>query len=179
MRLTVCPRAPICNKEPDYRSRQDVLSIQTRRLIVRFLVCSTPLLVLRTRLYTASVVSLTDRRSDWLTCVRLIQLWHANPLLHIQINTVPSPVWRASLMWRKEKAFPLPGTAALWVFWKREFPAFSEAVDSPMLAGMGRETVYKISQSLVAARFVFRIVWSLWNLTGSCAADVSNFKEMR
>ena len=54
----------------------------------------------------------------------------ATQLLHIQINTgntMPWPVWRASPTWSKQKAFPLPGTAALWVFWKSreyEFPAF-------------------------------------------------------
>ena len=41
----------------------------------------------------------------------------------------------------------------------------------------------KISQSLEAARFVFRIVPSLWNLTGTSAAGLpkclSNFKAMR
>ena len=49
-------------------------------------------------------------------------------LLRIQINTgntAPSPTWRASPTWRKQTAFPLPSTIALWVFWKtREFPAF-------------------------------------------------------
>ena len=34
-------------------------------------------------------------------------------------------------------------SVALWVFLKfREIPEFAEAVDSPMLADMGRETVY-------------------------------------
>ena len=41
----------------------------------------------------------------------------------------------------------------------------------------------KISQSLKATRFVFRIVQSLWNLTGTSAAGLpkclSNFKAMR
>ena len=41
----------------------------------------------------------------------------------------------------------------------------------------------KISQSLKAARFVFRIMWSLWNLTGTSAALLpmcqSNFIAMR
>ena len=40
-------------------------------------------------------------------------------------NTVPSPTWCPSPTWRKQKAFPFPGTVALWVFCKsREFPAF-------------------------------------------------------
>ena len=89
-----------------------------------YLVCSTPLLALRIGLYTASLVSLTDVLIGWHTsdCDAPTQL------LLIQINTennAPSPTWRASLKWRKQKAFPLPETVALWVLWKsREFPAF-------------------------------------------------------
>ena len=88
------------------------------------IVCSTPLLAPRIGLYTASLVSLEDALIGWSAsdCDAPIQLWR------IQINTeytLPSPTWRASPTWRKQKAFPLPGTAALWVFWKsREFPAF-------------------------------------------------------
>ena len=88
------------------------------------LVCSTPLLAPRIGLYTASLVSLTG----------VLIGWHASDcdappqLLRIQINmgnAAPSPTWRASTTWRKQKAFPLPGTIALWVLWKsREFPAF-------------------------------------------------------
>ena len=75
-------------------------------------------------LYTASVVSLKEALIGWSASDydASIQLWR------IKINTgytLPSPTWRASPTWRKQKAFPLPGTAALWVFWKsREFPAF-------------------------------------------------------
>ena len=75
-------------------------------------------------LYTASVVSLKDALIGWSASDydASIQLWR------IKINTgytLPSPTWRASPTWRKQNAFPLPGTAALWVFWKsREFPAF-------------------------------------------------------
>ena len=89
-----------------------------------FIVCSTPLLAPRIGLYTASVVSLKDALIGWSASDydASIQLWR------IKINTgytLPSPTWRASPTWRKQKAFPLPGTAALWVFWKsREFPAF-------------------------------------------------------
>ena len=88
------------------------------------LVCSTPLLAPRIGLYTASLVSLKNALIGWSASDydAPIQLWR------IQINTgytLPSPTWRASPTWRKQKAFPLPGTAALWVFWKsREFPAF-------------------------------------------------------
>ena len=88
------------------------------------IVCSTPLLAPRKGLYTASLVSLKDAVIGWSASDydAPIQLWR------IQINTgytLPSPTWRASPTWRKQKAFPLPGTAALWVFWKsREFPAF-------------------------------------------------------
>ena len=79
------------------------------------LVCSTPLLALRIGLYTASLVSLKDALIGWSASDydAPIQLWR------IQINTgytLPSPTWRASPTWRKQKAFPLPGTAALWVF---------------------------------------------------------------
>ena len=110
-------------------------------IIWLYLVCSTPLLAPRIGLYTASVVSLKDALIGWSASDydAPIQLWR------IQINTgytLPSPTWRASPTWRKQKAFPLPGTAALWVFKKfREFPEFAEAADSPMLADMGRETV--------------------------------------
>ena len=88
------------------------------------IVCSTPLLAPRIGLYTASLVSLKDTLIGWSAADydAPIQLWR------IQINTgytLPSPTWRALPTWRKQKAFPLPGTAALWVFWKsREFPAF-------------------------------------------------------
>ena len=88
------------------------------------IVCSTTKLAPHIGLYTASVVSLTEVLIGW----RASDCDTPTQLLHIQINmgnTVPSLSWRASPMWRKQKAFPLPGTAALWVFWKgREFPAF-------------------------------------------------------
>ena len=79
------------------------------------LVCSTPLLAPRIGLYTASLVSLKDALIGWSASDydAPIQLWR------IQINTgytLPSPTWRTSPTWRKQKAFPLPGTAALWVF---------------------------------------------------------------
>ena len=72
----------------------------------------------------ASLVSLKDALIGWSASDydAPIQLWR------IQIYTgytLPSPSWLASPTWCKQKAFPLPGTAALWVFWKsREFPAF-------------------------------------------------------
>ena len=87
-------------------------------------VCSTPLLAPRIGLYKASLVSLKDALIGWSASDydTPIQLWR------IQINTgytLPSPTWRASPTWCKQKAFPLPGTAALWVFWKsKEFLAF-------------------------------------------------------
>ena len=79
---------------------------------------TTPLLAPGISLYTAFVVSLKDALIGWRApdCDAPIQL------LRIQIstgNTVPSPTWR------KQKAFPFPGTVALWVFCKsREFLAF-------------------------------------------------------
>ena len=107
------------------------------------LVCSTHLLALRIGLYTASLVSLTDVLIGW----RVPDCDAPIRLLRIQINTgniAPSPTWRVSPTWRKQKAFSLPGTVALWVFWKAgNSLLFSEAADSPMLADMGRETVYQ------------------------------------
>ena len=79
---------------------------------------------IRTCLYTTSLVSLTDVLIGW----RASDCDAPTQLLRIQINTgntAPSPTWWASPTWRKQKAFPLPDTVALWVFWKsREFPAF-------------------------------------------------------
>ena len=87
-------------------------------------VCSTPLLAPHIGLYTTSLVSLTDVLIGW----RASDCDAPTQLLSIQINTgntAPSPTWRASPTWRKQKAFPLPETVALWVLWKsREFPAF-------------------------------------------------------
>ena len=75
-------------------------------------------------LYMASLVSLTDVLIGWPASDYDAPIW----LLHIQINTgntMPSSTWRASPTWRKQKAFPLLGTVAMWVFWKsRELPAF-------------------------------------------------------
>ena len=46
-----------------------------------------------------------------------------------------------------------------------------------------KTSYHKISQSLEAARFVFRFTWLLWNLTGTSAAVLqmclSNFKAMQ
>ena len=83
--------------------------------VLACIVCSTPLLAPRIGLYTASLVSLKDALIGWSASDydAPIQLWR------IQINTgytLPSPTWRTSPTWRKQKAFPLPGTAALWVF---------------------------------------------------------------
>ena len=100
-----------------------------RRHNVDVLVCSTPLLAPRIGLYTASLVSLTDVLIGWRAsdCDAPTQLWR------IQINTgntAPSPTWR------KQKAFPLPETVALWVFWKsREFPGF--------LRGLGQSYAHR------------------------------------
>ena len=65
-----------------------------------------------------SLFGFTNRRSDGLTCVH-----YDAPTQFIRINTgnaVLSPTWRASPKWRKQKAFPFPGTLVLWVFWKKE-----------------------------------------------------------
>ena len=83
------------------------------------IVCSTPLLAPRIGLYTASLVSLKEALIGWSASDydAPIQLWR------IQINTgytLPSPTWRASPTWRKHKTFPLPGTAAMWVFKKNQ-----------------------------------------------------------
>ena len=87
-------------------------------LLTSTVVCSTPLLAPRIGLYTASLVSLKDALIGWSASDydSPIQLWR------IQINTgctLPSPTWRASPTWRKQNAFPLPGTAALWVIKKK------------------------------------------------------------
>ena len=75
-----------------------------------------------------SLFGFTNRRSDWLIGWRASDCDVPTLLLCTQINTgntVPSSTWQASPTWRKQKAFPLPRTAALWVFWKsREFPTF-------------------------------------------------------
>ena len=67
----------------------------------------------------------TNRLSDWLTYIRL---WCTNLIVtypNKHGNTAPSPMWWASPTWCKQKAFPLPGNVALWVFWKNmEFHAF-------------------------------------------------------
>ena len=73
-------------------------------------------------LYTASLVSLTDVLIGW----RASDCDAPTQLLRIQINTgytAPSPTWRASPTWRKQKVFPLPETVALFVLCKsRELP---------------------------------------------------------
>ena len=93
----------------------------TTRLPIRaWLVCSTSLLAPRIGLYTAYVISLKDTLIGWSASDydASIQLWH-------WVYTLLWPMWRVSSTSRKQKAFPLPGTAALWLFWKsREFPAF-------------------------------------------------------
>ena len=98
-------------------------------------VCSSSQLAPPIGLYAASLVSLTDvligwRASDCDAPTHIVTY----PNKHGEYP--PSPTWRASPTWRKQKAFPLPvekaGNSLL----------FSEAADSPMLADMGRETVY-------------------------------------
>ena len=131
------------------------------------LVCSTHLLAPCTGLYTASLVSLTDVLIGWRAPNYEVPI----RLLRIQINTgntAPSPTWRASPMWHKQKAFPLLGTVALWVFWKaRNSLLFSEAADSPMLTDMGRETVYR--GSILALFFWGRAVKAYDNFSRNLA----------
>ena len=98
-------------------------------------VCSSSQLAPPIGLYTASLVSLTDiligwRASDCDAPTHIVTY----PNKHGEYP--PSPTWRASPTWRKQKAFPLPVEKA-----GNSLP-FSEAADSPMLADMGRETVY-------------------------------------
>ena len=81
------------------------------------IVCSSSLLAQRIGLYTASLVSLTDvligwRASDCDASTHIVTY----PNKHGEYP--PSPTWRASPTWRKQKAFPLP------VGKSREFPAF-------------------------------------------------------
>ena len=109
-----------------------------------FLVCSTPLLAPGIDLYMASLVSLTDILIGW--CVSDCDA--PTQLLRVQINmgnTAPSPMWRVSPTWRKQKAFTLRGLLHCGYFEKAGISQpFSGAMDSPMLADMGRETVYDI-----------------------------------
>ena len=102
----------------------------------RSLVCSSSQLAPRIGLYTASLVSLTDVLIGW--CASDCDApTHIVTYPNKHGEYPPSPTWRASPTWRKQKAFPLPvekaGNSLL----------FSEAADSPMLADMGRETVYQ------------------------------------
>ena len=82
--------------------------------------CSTPLLALRIGLYTASLVSLTDvliGSSIWLWCTNPIVTY---PNKHRECRAVANMTSVTNMT--QQKAFPLPGTIALWVFWKsREF----------------------------------------------------------
>ena len=105
----LCYRISPRSETGDYRKRR------WRRHSLKKVVCSTPLLAPRIGLYTASLVSLKDALIGWSASDydAPTQLWR------IQINTgytLSSPTWRASPTWRKQKAFPLPGSAALWVF---------------------------------------------------------------
>ena len=81
----------------------------------------------RIGLYTASLVSLTDVLIGW--CASDCDApTHIVTYPNKHGEYPPSPTWRASPTWRKQKAFPLPvekeGNSLL----------FSEAADSPMLA---------------------------------------------
>ena len=103
------------------------------------LVCSSSQLAPRIGLYTASLVSLTDVLIGW--CASDCDApTHIVTYPNKHGEYPPSPTWRASPTWRKQKAFPLPvekaGNSLL----------FSEAADSPMLADMGRETVYDFTE---------------------------------
>ena len=135
------------------------------------LVCSTPLLAPRIGLYTASLVSLTDVLIDW----RASDCDAPTQLLRIQINTgntAPSPTWRTSPTWRKQKAFSLPGTVALWVFWKsREFPAFligrgqSYARRHGTLNSLTQNhhnVLYQIGETLISACYI-SLHWEVIN----------------
>ena len=66
-----------------------------------------------------------------------------------------------------------PGFVSRWRF----------IIDQGPVSISEKTSFRKISWSLEAARFVFRIVWSLWNLTGTSAAVLpmclSNFKAIR
>ena len=92
-----------------------------------YLVCSSSQLAPRIGLYTASLVSLTDVLIGW--CASDCDApTHIVTYPNKHGEYPPSPTWRASPTWRKQKAFPLPvekaGNSLL----------FSEAANSPMLA---------------------------------------------
>ena len=93
------------------------LKVTTRMQLPNGLVCSSSQLAPRIGLYAASLVSLTDvligwRASDCDASTHIVTY----PNKHGEYP--PSPTWRASPTWRKQKAFPLP------VEKSREFPAF-------------------------------------------------------
>ena len=94
----------------------------------------------------------------------------------------------AAPMWHKQKTFPLLGTDALWDFAKagNSLP-FSEAADSPMLADMGRETVYKHGDDQVWLQYTVHslapgrsecdyntVILNLHLLTGICQSPYEN-----
>ena len=124
-----------CSWRYRIKSAQQIYTWINRAKIIVALVCSSSQLALRIGLYTASLVSLTDvligwRASDCDASTHIVTY----PNKHREYP--PSPTWRASPTWRKQKAFPLRLKKA-----GNSLP-FSEAAGSPMLADMGRETVY-------------------------------------
>ena len=71
-----------------------------------------------------------------------------------------------------------------WLTWKQPFsPERQQCGSCPNVSISDKMSRCKIPWSLEAARFVFKIVRSLWNLTGTSAAllskCLSNFKAMR
>ena len=89
------------------RRRQEPLAWCQREVLSSRLVCSSSQLAPRIGLYTASLVSLREfligwRASDCDAPTHIVTY----PNKHEEYP--PSPTWRASPTWRKQKEFPLP-----------------------------------------------------------------------
>ena len=114
-------------------------NVTSGRMAYPVVVCSSSQLAPRIGLYTASLVSLTDVLIGW--CASDCDApTHIVTYPNKHGEYPPSPAWRASPTWRKQKAFPLPvekaGNSLL----------FSEAADSPH--GTGTEIRYQDPSAL-------------------------------
>ena len=97
--------------------------------------------------------------------VAILTRWRWVNAICISLSRVPVVIWHDS-----HRSHPIAGTESLG------------SCQGPV--SISEKTFYrKISWSLEAARLVFRIVRSLWNLTGTSATllpmCLSNFKAMR
>ena len=105
---------------------------------------------------------------SWPSSLLFLWLWHFSSEIKKGRSRLPASSW-----------YEIVSTSG-------HIPCAALPVDCPELQGpisiSDKLSYCKISQSLEAARFVFRIVWSLWNLTGTSAAGLpkclSNFKAV-